>query len=77
MYTVKDIQSKELRLSHQILKSKFYFGWNLEMENVLDDIFYKEILGIGNKTKFMNSVKERHPRNELKIYKNKDIQEYL
>ena len=42
------------------------------MNNILDNLFYKEKLGIGNKTTFIKNVRERHP--EIKI---KDIQEYL
>ncbi len=42
------------------------------MNNILDNLFYKEKLGIGNKATFIKNVKERRP--EMKI---KDIQEYL
>ena len=42
------------------------------MDNILDNLFYKEKLGIGNKTTFIKNVRERHP--EIKV---KDIQEYL
>ncbi len=42
------------------------------MNNILDDIFYKEKLGIGNKTTFIKNVRERHLDIEVK-----DIQEYL
>ena len=42
------------------------------MNNILDNLFYKEKLGIGNKATFIKNVRERHP--EFKI---KDIQEYL
>ena len=42
------------------------------MNNILDNIFYKEKLGIGNKTTFIKNVRERHP--EIKV---KDINEYL
>ena len=42
------------------------------MNNILDKIFYKEKLGIGNKTTFIKNVRERHP--EIKV---KDINEYL
>ena len=42
------------------------------MNNILDNLFYKEKLGIGNRTTFIKNVRERHP--EIKI---KDIQEYL
>ena len=42
------------------------------MENTLYNLFYKEKLGIGNKTTFIKNVRERHP--EIKI---KDIQDYI
>jgi hypothetical protein len=42
------------------------------MNNILDNLFYKEKLGIGNKTTFIKNVRERHP--EIKV---KDINEYL
>ena len=42
------------------------------MNNILDNLFYKEKLGIGNKATFIKNVRERHP--EIKV---KDIQEYL
>ena len=42
------------------------------MNNILDNLFYTEKLGIGNKATFIKNVRERHP--EMKI---KDIQEYL
>ena len=42
------------------------------MNNILDNLFYKEKLGIGNKTTFIKNVRERHP--EIKV---KDIQEYI
>ncbi len=42
------------------------------INNILDNLFYKNKLGIGNKTTFIKNVRERHP--EMKI---KDIQEYL
>ena len=42
------------------------------MNNILDNLFYKEKLGIGNKTTFIKNVRERHQ--EIKV---KDIQEYL
>ena len=42
------------------------------MDNILDNLFYKEKLGIGNKTTFIKNVRERHPE-----IKTKDIQEYL
>ena len=42
------------------------------MNNFLDNLFYKEKLGIGNKTTFIKNVREIHP--EIKL---KDIQEYF
>jgi hypothetical protein len=42
------------------------------MNNIFDNLFYKEKLGIGNKATFIKNVRERHP--EIKI---KEIQEYL
>ena len=42
------------------------------MNTILDNLFYKEKLGIGNKTTFIKNVRERHP--EIKV---KDINEYL
>ena len=42
------------------------------MDNILDNLFYKEKLGIGNKTTFIKNVRERHPE-----IKTKDIQQYL
>ena len=42
------------------------------MNNILDNLFYTEKLGIGNKATFIKNVRERHP--EIKI---KEIQEYL
>ncbi len=42
------------------------------MNNILDNLFYKEKLGIGNKTTFIKNVRERHP--EIKV---RDIPEYL
>ena len=42
------------------------------MNDILDNLFYKEKLGIGNKTTFIKNVRERHP--EIKV---KDIQDYL
>ena len=39
------------------------------MNNILDNLFYKEKWGIGNKTTFIKTVRERHP--EIKV---KDIQ---
>ena len=42
------------------------------MNDILDNLFYKEKLGIVNKTTFIKNVRERHP--EIKI---KDIQDYI
>ena len=42
------------------------------MDKILDNLFYNEKLGIGNKTTFIKKVQEKHPE-----YKTKDIQEYL
>ena len=42
------------------------------MNNILDNLFYKEKLEIGNKTTSIKNVRERHP--DIKV---KDIQEYL
>jgi hypothetical protein len=42
------------------------------MNNILDNLFYKEKLGISNKTTFIKNVRERHP--DIKV---KDIQEYI
>jgi hypothetical protein len=42
------------------------------MENISDNLFYKEKLGIGNKTTFIKIDRERHP--DIKL---KDLQEYL
>ncbi len=42
------------------------------MNNILDNLFHKEKLRIGNKTTFIKNVRERHPG--IKV---KDIQEYL
>jgi len=42
------------------------------MNTILDNLFYKEKLGIGNKTTFIKNVRERHP--EIKV---KDTNEYL
>ena len=42
------------------------------MNTILDNLFYKEKLGISNKTTFIKNVRERHP--EIKV---KDINEYL
>ncbi len=45
---------------------------NENLNNRLDELFYKEKLGVGNKTTFIENVWEKHPN--IKI---KDIQEYL
>jgi len=42
------------------------------MNVILDNLFYKEKLGIGNNTTFIKNVRERHP--DIKV---KDIKEYL
>ncbi len=42
------------------------------MNDISDNLFYKEKLGIGNKATFIKNVKERHP--DIKL---KDLQEYL
>ena len=42
------------------------------MNNILDNLFYKEKLGMGNKTTFIKNVRERHP-----VIKVKDMQDYL
>ena len=42
------------------------------MNVILDNLFYKEKLGIGNKTTFIKKVRERHPD-----IKTKDIKDYL
>ncbi len=42
------------------------------MNDILDNLFYKEKLGIGNKTTFIKKVRDRHP--EIKV---KDIQDYI
>ena len=39
---------------------------------ILDNLFYKEKLGVGNKNTFTKNVREKHP--EIKL---KDIQEYI
>ncbi len=36
-------------------------NYNIIMNNILDNLFYKEKLGIGNKTTFIKNVRERHP----------------
>jgi hypothetical protein len=42
------------------------------MDKILDNLFYNEKLGIGNKTTFIKKVQEKNPE-----FKTKDIQEYL
>ena len=42
------------------------------MSEILDNLFYKEKLGIGNKAAFIKKVRKRRP--EIKV---KDIQEYI
>ena len=42
------------------------------MNDILDNLFYKEKLGIGNKTTFIKKVRDRHP--DIKV---KDIQDYI
>ncbi len=41
------------------------------MNNILDNLFYEEKLGIGYKPTFIKNVRERHPDIKLKVkYKN-------
>ena len=42
------------------------------MDKILDNLFYTENLGVGNKATFIKKVREKHP--EFKV---KDIQDYL
>ena len=42
------------------------------LNNILDELFYKDKLGVGNKTTFIKNVRVKHP--DIKV---KDIQEYL
>jgi hypothetical protein len=42
------------------------------LSQILDNLFYKEKLGIGNKNTFIKNAREKHP--EIKL---KDIQEYI
>ena len=42
------------------------------LSQILDNLFYKEKLGIGNKNTFIKNARDKHP--ELKL---KDIQEYI
>ena len=43
-----------------------------KLNTLLDNLFYKEKLGVGNKNTFIKNVRERHP--DIKV---KDIKEYL
>ena len=45
---------------------------NENLSQILDNLFYKEKLGIGNKNTFIKNARDKHP--ELKL---KDIQEYI
>ena len=45
---------------------------NENLNNLLDELFYKEKLGVGNKTTFIKNVRDKHPN--IKV---KEIQEYL
>jgi hypothetical protein len=36
------------------------------MNNILGNLFYKEKLGIGNKSTLVKNVRERHPEIEVK-----------
>ena len=41
------------------------------MNNILDNLFYKEKLGIGNRTTFIKNVRERDTQKlKLRIYNN-------
>ena len=42
------------------------------MDKILDNLFYNEKLGVGNKKTFIKKVQEKHPE-----FKTKDIQAYL
>ena len=42
------------------------------LNNILDELFYKDKLGVGNKTIFIKNVRDKHP--SIKV---KEIQEYL
>ena len=42
------------------------------LNQILDNLFYKEKLGVGNKNTFIKNAREKHP--EIKL---KDIQEYI
>jgi len=42
------------------------------LNNILDELFYKDKLGVGNKTTFIKNVRDKHP--SIKV---KEIQEYL
>ena len=39
------------------------------MDKILDNLFYNEKLGVGNKTTFIKKVQEKHPE-----FKTKDMQ---
>jgi hypothetical protein len=45
---------------------------NEKSNQILNDLFYKEKLGVGNKNSFIKNAREKHP--EIKL---KDIQEYI
>jgi hypothetical protein len=46
---------------------------NENLDNILDDLFYKDKLGVGNKTSFIIiCVRDKHP-----VIKVKDRKEYL
>jgi hypothetical protein len=45
---------------------------NENINSLLDNLFYKEKLGVGNKTNFIKNVRDKHT--ELKV---KDIKEYI
>ena len=42
------------------------------MDKILDNLFYNEKLGVGNKTTFIKKVQEKHPE-----YKTKDISDFI
>ncbi len=64
MHTLKEqFRVMELQQNHKIFKSKLYYIMN----KILDNLFYTEKLGIGNKTTLIKNVKERHPL--IKRYK--------
>ena len=45
---------------------------NENLNQTLDNLFYKEKLGVGNKNTFIKNVRDKHPE-----FKLKDIQEYI